>query len=101
LIGAEAFSERARIELRASGGHAPRRAAQARDTLTPQEALIARLAARGASNPEIAARLFISSATVAYHMRKVFAKLGISSRSQLARKLPTPPGAALPLRPHG
>jgi DNA-binding CsgD family transcriptional regulator len=87
-IGAEAFAERARIELRAAGGHAPRRAAQARDTLTAQEALIARLAAGGASNPEIAARLFISSATVAYHLRKVFAKLGISSRSQLASTLP-------------
>jgi DNA-binding CsgD family transcriptional regulator len=88
VIGAEAFAERARIELRASGGYARRRAAQAPDTLTAQEALIARLAAGGASNPEIAAQLFISSATVAYHMRKVFTKLGISSRSQLARTLP-------------
>jgi DNA-binding CsgD family transcriptional regulator len=101
LIGAEAFAERARIELRASGGQAPRRAARAHDTLTAQEALIARLAAGGASNPEIAAQLFISSATVAYHLRKVFAKLSISSRNQLGRTLLAPTGAAVPVRPRG
>jgi DNA-binding CsgD family transcriptional regulator len=87
-IGAGAFAERARIELRACGGRAPRRAAEAQDTLTAQEALIARLAASGATNAQIAAQLFISPATVAYHLRKVFAKLGISSRSQLPRMLP-------------
>jgi DNA-binding CsgD family transcriptional regulator len=86
--GAAAFAERARIELRAAGGHARERAAGTRDPLTAQEALIARLAADGASNPEIASQLFISPATVAYHLRKVFTKLGISSRSQLARALP-------------
>jgi DNA-binding CsgD family transcriptional regulator len=69
----------------ASGGHAPRRAAEAHDTLTAQEAQIARLAAGGASNAQIAAQLFISPATVAYHLRKVLTKLGVSSRSQLAR----------------
>jgi DNA-binding CsgD family transcriptional regulator len=93
-IGAEAFAERAHIELRASGGHARQHAIEAPDTLTTQEALIARLAGEGASNPEIAAQLFLSRATVAYHLRKVFTKLGISSRSQLAPALPARQGAA-------
>ena len=83
-IGAAAFADRARIELRAIGGYARQRAVEARDPLTAQEALIARLAGDGASNPQIAAQLFISPATVAYHLRKVFTKLGVSSRSQLA-----------------
>jgi DNA-binding CsgD family transcriptional regulator/tetratricopeptide (TPR) repeat protein len=90
-VGAGAFAERARIELRATGERAPKRTAQTRDVLTAREAHIARLAGQGASNPEIAAQLFISPATVAYHLRKVFAKLGISSRSQLAGALPAPP----------
>jgi DNA-binding CsgD family transcriptional regulator len=85
--GAGAFAERARIELRATGERAPKRTAQMRDVLTAREAHIARLAATGASNPQIAAQLFISPATVAYHLRKVFATLGISSRSQLAGAL--------------
>jgi len=100
-IGAAAFAERARIELRASGGQARERAVQTPDTLTAQEALIARLAGDGAANPEIAAQLFISPATVAYHLRKVFTKLGVSSRSQLARALPARPGAAPPVTPQG
>jgi len=100
-IGAAAFAERARIELRASGGQARERAVEAPDTLTAQEALIARLAADGASNPEIAAQLFISPATVAYHLRKVFTKLGISSRSQLASALPARQGASPPIAPQG
>jgi DNA-binding CsgD family transcriptional regulator len=100
-IGAGAFAERARTELRACGGSAPRRAAEAPDTLTAQEAQVAMLAAGGATNSQIAAQLFISPATVAYHLRKVFAKLSISSRSQLARTLPAPPDAALPARPDG
>jgi DNA-binding CsgD family transcriptional regulator len=91
-IGAAAFAERARIELRASGGQARERAVQTRDPLTAQEALIARLAGEGASNPEIAAQLFISRATVAYHLRKVYAKLDISSRTQLAPTLPAQDG---------
>jgi DNA-binding NarL/FixJ family response regulator len=82
-MGAEAFAERARIELRASGGSVRKRA-DPQDDLTVQEGLIARLAGSGASNPEIAAQLFLSPATVAYHLRKVFTKLGISSRNQLA-----------------
>jgi DNA-binding CsgD family transcriptional regulator len=100
-IGAAAFAERTRIELRAAGGHARQHTIQTPDTLTAQEALIARLAGEGASNPEIAAQLFISRATVAYHLRKVFAKLGVSSRSQLAPALPARPGAAPPVTPRG
>jgi DNA-binding CsgD family transcriptional regulator len=95
-VGAAAFAERARIELRATGGHARQQTTEAPDTLTAQEALIARLAGEGASNSEIAAQLFISPATVAYHLRKVFTKLGISSRSQLAPALPARQGAARP-----
>ncbi len=100
-IGAAGFAERALIELRASGGQARERAVEAPDALTAQEALIARLAGGGASNPQIAAQLFISPATVAYHLRKVFTKLGVSSRSQLAPALPARQGAASPVTPQG
>src|SRR5262249_35116597 len=100
-LGLEAFAERARIELRATRAHALKRAARGPHGLTAQEALIARLASGGASNAQIAAQLFISPATVAYHLGKVFAKLGIGSRSQLARALPTQPDAAQPAIPHG
>jgi DNA-binding CsgD family transcriptional regulator len=100
-IGAAAFAERARIELRASGGQARERAVETQDPLTPQEALIARLAGEGASNPEIAAQLFISRATVAYHLRKVFTKLGISSRGQLVPALAARPRAAGPVTSQG
>ncbi|HVR08697.1 MAG TPA: LuxR C-terminal-related transcriptional regulator, partial [Thermoanaerobaculia bacterium] len=93
-VGAAAFAERARIELRATGAQALKRTTGTPDVLTAQEALIARLASQGTSNPQIAAQLFISPATVAYHLGKVFAKLGISSRSQLARALPIRPDAA-------
>jgi DNA-binding CsgD family transcriptional regulator len=99
LIGAAAFAERARIELRASGGQARERVGETRDPLTAQEALIARLAGQGASNPDIAAQLFISRATVAYHLRKVFTKLDISSRGQLAATLPVTESAASPATP--
>jgi DNA-binding CsgD family transcriptional regulator len=98
-VGAAAFAERARIELRATGGQARKRAVETPGTLTAQEALIARLAGEGASNPEIAAQLFISPATVAYHLRKVFTKLSISSRNQLAPALPLRQGAAPPVTP--
>jgi DNA-binding CsgD family transcriptional regulator len=100
-IGAAAFADRARVELRATGAHARQPTIQTPDTLTAQEALIARLAGDGASNPEIAAQLFLSPATVAYHLRKVFTKLGISSRSQLAPALPAPHSAAPPVTPRG
>jgi len=100
-IGAGGFAERARAELRASGGYPRGRATGQRDPLTAQEALVAHLAGGGASNAEVAAQLFISPATVAYHLRKVFAKLGITSRSQLGRTLPAQSEAALPVRPRG
>jgi DNA-binding CsgD family transcriptional regulator len=100
-IGAAAFAERARIELRAAGGHARQHTIETPETLTAQEALIARLAGEGASNSEIAAQLFISPATVAYHLRKVFTKLGISSRSQLARTFPAQPDTARAATPQG
>jgi DNA-binding CsgD family transcriptional regulator len=96
-MGAEAFADRARRELLATGESVRKRSVESRDELTPQEAQIARLARDGLSNPEIAARLFISPRTVQYHLRKVFIKLGISSRSQLDRVLPSGPATVPPL----
>jgi DNA-binding CsgD family transcriptional regulator len=96
-IGMEAFAERARRELLATGEKARKRSAETRDQLTPQEEQVARLARDGLSNPEIGAQLFISARTVKYHLGKVFTKLGISSRSQLRRVLPRDPAATRPL----
>jgi len=87
-MGIEAFAERARRELLATGETARKRTVETRDELTAQEAQIARLARDGLSNPEIGARLFISPRTVKYHLRKVFTKLDISSRNELSRVLP-------------
>ena len=88
-MGMEAFAERAGRELRATGETTRKRSVATGDEqLTAQEALIARMARDGLSNPEIAARMFISARTVQYHLRKVFAKLGIESRTQLDRVLP-------------
>jgi DNA-binding CsgD family transcriptional regulator/tetratricopeptide (TPR) repeat protein len=87
-IGMQAFAERARRELQATGGQVRRRTADTHGQLTPQEAQIARLARSGLSNPQIAAQLFLSPRTVQYHLAKVFTKLEISSRRELERALP-------------
>lgn len=87
-IGMEAFAERARNELLATGERVRRRSAETREELTPQELQIARLAREGLSNPAIGARLFLSPRTVEWHLRKVFSKLGIRSRQDLHRALP-------------
>ena len=87
-IGMEAFAERARRELLASGQRLRRQTAETRDDLTPQERQIARLARDGLSNPDIGAQLFLSPRTVEWHLRKVFTKLGIRSRQELSRALP-------------
>jgi DNA-binding CsgD family transcriptional regulator len=88
-IGMQAFAERARGELLATGEKVRRRTVDTRDDLTAQERQIARLARDGLSNPEIGARLFLSPRTVEWHLRKVFTKLGIRSRRELANALPS------------
>jgi ATP/maltotriose-dependent transcriptional regulator MalT len=86
-IGMEGFAERARRELKATGEKVRKRTPETSEMLTPQEEQIARLARDGYSNPEIGAELFISARTVEWHLRKVFTKLGISSRRQLRTAL--------------
>jgi len=86
-MGLEAFAERARVELEATGEKVRKRSPETRFTLTPQEAQIARLASAGQTNPEIGARLFLSPRTVEYHLGKVFMKLGVKSRRQLPEAL--------------
>jgi DNA-binding CsgD family transcriptional regulator len=95
-IGMEAFAERARRELLATGKKVRKRTPDTRDELTGQERQIAGLARDGLSNPEIGARLFLSSRTVEWHLGKVFAKLGISSRMGLRDALPHPDQEATP-----
>jgi DNA-binding CsgD family transcriptional regulator len=86
-MGIDGFAERAARELRATGATARKRRVELSGNLTPQEAQIARLASEGLSNPEIAGRLFLSPRTIEYHLHKVFTKLQINSRNQLAAVL--------------
>jgi DNA-binding NarL/FixJ family response regulator len=92
-IGMEAFAERARRELLATGDTVRKRNAKAPSELTAQEAHIARLVVEGHTNPEIGAQLFLSARTVEWHLRKVFTKLDISSRREL-RQPPADRGRA-------
>jgi ATP/maltotriose-dependent transcriptional regulator MalT len=96
-MGIDAFADRARRELAATGETVRKRTVETTGELTAQETQVARLARDGLSNSEIGARLFISARTVQYHLAKVFAKLAISSRSQLHQVLPADPVTA---RPH-
>jgi DNA-binding NarL/FixJ family response regulator len=87
-MGIETLAIRAERELLATAEHARKRSVETRDELTAQEAQVARLARDGLSNAEIGQRLFISQHTVAYHLRKVFSKLDITSRTQLGDRCP-------------
>ena len=92
----QGFAERARRELAATGETVRKRVVETRDELTAQETQIARLARDGRTNSEIGAQLFISPRTVEWHLRKVFTKLGISSRGQLREALVDTGSAGVP-----
>jgi DNA-binding CsgD family transcriptional regulator len=98
-FGAGAFAERSRRELQASGETVHKRTNATSMALTAQEDQIARLARDGLTNPEIGRQLFISTHTVEWHLRKVFAKLGITSRKQLRAELPDQPPATTTVQP--
>lgn len=85
LLGAAPWAERARAELRATGQTFRRRDPTALETLTPQEFQVARLVAAGGTNGDVAAQLFLSHRTVSYHLHNVYRKLGVASRTELAR----------------
>ena len=95
-MGAEAFAERTRRERLATGEHVHKRIVETRDELTAQERQVALLARDGMSNIDIGARLFLSQHTVAYHLRKVFSKLGINSRRELTTALPSSESELVP-----
>ena len=86
-MGAHAFADRTRRELRATGERARQRTDDTRTSLTPQEEAVARLACEGRTNQEIGAQLFIGARTVEWHLHKVFSKLDISSRKELDQAL--------------
>jgi DNA-binding NarL/FixJ family response regulator len=86
-MGLRLFAERARVELHATGEHIHKREVGAPEELTAREAQIATLVSQGEANREVAAQLFVTPNTVEYHLRKVFRKLGVSSRTQLARRI--------------
>jgi DNA-binding CsgD family transcriptional regulator len=96
-MGNEPFAERARRELVATGETVRKRTVETLDDLTPQETQIGRMAADGFTNPEIGAQLFLSPRTVEWHLRKVYGKLGISSRRELRTALPDAVALALPV----
>jgi DNA-binding CsgD family transcriptional regulator len=93
-FGAAGYAERARIELRATGEHARKRTPDTSSDLTPQETRVAQLVGLGATNAEIASQLFLSPSTVEYHLHKVFRKLEVRSRTQLARRMLAPSARA-------
>jgi DNA-binding NarL/FixJ family response regulator len=95
-MGIAGFAERARKELVATGETARKRTIETVNELTEQEAQIARLARNGRSNPEIGTELFLSPRTVEWHLRKIFTKLGISSRRELHAVLPAPDLISVP-----
>jgi DNA-binding NarL/FixJ family response regulator len=95
-MGADAFAERARHELLATGAKVRKRVDETRDELTPQEEHIARLARDGMTNPQIGAELYLSPRTVEWHLNKVFTKLGIRSRRELATALPASESDLIP-----
>ena len=85
--GLEAFAERTRVELRATGERVRKKVVGEPEVLTPREAQVAALVREGEGNRQIAAQLFVSPSTVDYHLNKIFRKLGVTSRTQLAHRL--------------